>query len=730
MALAIGAMAALAIVVGDGLVRNPPSGPTASAAGSGPPFGGGGPVVFYEIDDADGAKLLVRTLDGHSLARLIATRADLDEARTWSVDPTGATGIAATNLPAGGSRLEGVSTVTGAPLWSLDLPSTGVIQGVWSRDGGKFATMTDPDNPADREAVIIDAATGVVDRTAIPDDAALQGFDPDGGLVLRQHRPSGDGSNTGWQFLRIDPPTGLIQRLAVLPDVGPASGWNEDVDPATGIGFDQAVAPDDETKAALRIWSVASSTNRVVATFPMIDRLAMDPTGQAVAVSVQKSILLVGRNGRTVEVWSGEDPATTFDWSSSGSYLGVMTDESGPGLFVVERSSFRIVELPLPDAIVQAAFVRILEGSALPQVALPAAEPTPTPTPGPSGPDIAASDGVLVAWIAPTDTGAILHVERRVPTIDGGMRTVAAMGPSNVGPTAVVDDREAAIVLLPRPGSRDVLVWVQTPLETFTWLWAADGVRRAVPLPPDWPATTFDLAWRPDGEAIAASALLTDVQGTVRDGLAVGVLNGRKTTILELPDGLQYNRLEGWWSPTELRLGHGVCTEGCPGRFAWSSRMKIANGRLTELTTADRLHGPVDNVVPGDPSGLDMLPGNEMPESTIHVDWPASLGPNRPEFVGFAADGRSLIVSVLPDEGTDVYRIDDPAARAIDGRLADPRPTLLGHLGQRGVDIRISPDERWALTIDRTGGIQLTELATGRSWPLDRDSVTTWASSD
>ena len=82
--------------------------------------------------------------------------------------------------------------------------------------------------------------------------------------------------------------------------------------------------------------------------------------------------------------------------------------------------------------------------------------------------------------------------------------------------------------------------------------------------------------------------------------------------------------------------------------------------------------------------------------------------------MGFAADGRSLIVSLLPEQGTDVYRIDDPAARAVDGRLDDPRPVLLGHLAQRGVDIRISPDQRWALTMDRTGGILLTELATGR----------------
>jgi hypothetical protein len=85
-----------------------------------------------------------------------------------------------------------------------------------------------------------------------------------------------------------------------------------------------------------------------------------------------------------------------------------------------------------------------------------------------------------------------------------------------------------------------------------------------------------------------------------------------------------------------------------------------------------------------------------------------------------------LLVAAIPAEGTDVYRIDDPAGRAVKGRLADAAPVLIGHLARRGIDIRISPDEKWALTTDRTGGIELVELATGRAWPIDRETVTTW----
>ena len=723
--LAIGAATTLAIVIGGGLVGRPTDRPISSATASGAGIGAGGPVVFYEIDDADGAKLMVRTLDGRSLAQVVATRADPDGARTWSVDPTGSFAIAATRRPNLSTRLEGVPVATGATSWSLDLPPTGVLDGVWSIDGRRFATTTDPDDPDNRELIVVDSSSGLLARTALPDGTVLQGFEPGGALILRQRRLTRDGDVAGWQFLRLDPAVGRIERLVVLPDVGPASGWNEDVDPATGIGFDQIVAPADDTKTALRMWSVGTSTNRVLATFPMIDRMAMDPMGRAVAISVQKSILLVGLDGRNVEVWSGPDPATTFDWSSRGDYLAVTSDDAGPVLFVLERSTGRGVKLPLPVAIAQAAFVRILDGVALPAVALPAVEPTPTPTPGPSGPDLATSDGIYVAWAARAGGAAVLHVERRVPTADGGMRTVAAMAAANLGAAELLDDGDLGIFLLPRPGSRDLLVAVQTPDATRSWIWADDGTRHDTPLPADWPATTYDLAWRPDGAALGGTTTIA-VGGEPAQAVVVARLNGKKTTVLPIPPASQYDQFEGWWSPTELRLGHGICTEGCPGRYAWSARFGIATRRITELTPADRARGRIDNVIQVEPSGLDLLPGNEMPENTIHVDWPPALGATGPEYIGFAADGRSLLVAAIPAEGTDVYRIDDPAGRAVKGRLADAAPVLIGHLARRGIDIRISPDERWALTTDRTGGIELVELASGRAWPIDRESVTTW----
>jgi hypothetical protein len=302
------------------------------------------------------------------------------------------------------------------------------------------------------------------------------------------------------------------------------------------------------------------------------------------------------------------------------------------------------------------------------------------------------------------------------------------MATANLGPSALADDGGPGIELLPRPGSRDVLVRVQGADRTLAWLWDGAGARRDLPLPADWPATTYDLAWRPDGQGVAASATLLSRNGEPEDVIVVATLGARKTSVVHLPLARDYDRLEGWWSPTELKIGHAICTEGCPGRYAWSARYGLRTHRLHQLTPADRVHGQVDTIVPADPSGFDMTLGNDMPLGTVHVGWPAALGATGPNVIGFAGDDRSVIVSTEPAAGTDVYRIDDPAGRAVAGRLADPGPVLIGHLARRGLDIRISADERWALVRDRTETTELIELGTGRSWPIDRGATTGWAS--
>src|SRR5258707_12960644 len=55
-----------------------------------------GPLVYYEVLDAAGSRLLERRLDGTSLARVVAERTIVDYGRTGTADPAGTIPIART----------------------------------------------------------------------------------------------------------------------------------------------------------------------------------------------------------------------------------------------------------------------------------------------------------------------------------------------------------------------------------------------------------------------------------------------------------------------------------------------------------------------------------------------------------------------------------------------------------------------------------------------------------
>jgi hypothetical protein len=74
----------------------------------------------------------------------------------------------------------------------------------------------------------------------------------------------------------------------------------------------------------------------------------------------------------------------------------------------------------------------------------------------------------------------------------------------------------------------------------------------------------------------------------------------------------------------------------------------------------------------------------------------------------------------------DVVRVDDPISHAVHGRVLDPTLRTLGRLERWTADIRVSADEGWAIATDRVGAVRLVQLATGRSWPLDRDRTLVW----
>jgi hypothetical protein len=721
---AAAAALAVAVVVGWSApaVGPGPSGSAASAS-DGPPAIG--PIVYYEVLDADGSHLMERRLDGRSLARVVATREEVDFGRTWTVDPAGTVAIAAVPDARGDDQtLEAVPIAGGAALWSIRTPIAPVDAAVWSADGGRLAQTTVGPEDESREAIVVDTATGRFVRAAIPEDALVQGFAGDGSLILRQRLPSPQGVEVAWRFLRLDLGTRIVNRLAAVPDVGPASDWSEDVDPSAGVGVDTTIGVNDQG-TAIRLWRLAGGASRVLATLPSVDRIAIDPGGTGVAISAAQTIRFVAFDGGASDLFSGPDPIADFGWSTDGDYLAVSTDRRGPNLTIVERATGRSLELPHPDAVAQLLLVRIVGGVPLPAEPLPAAEPTPSPTAAPSGSDIPAFAGLLSGWVDPAGERRVVHVERLVPTEAGGMRIAAAMPPLDLGPPPVPDDGGPELRLLPRPGSDDVLVWIGAE-EAAGWLWdGASGLER-IALPADWPDNAYDVRWRPDGLAIAASAGRVSAANEFEGIFVIAELGGATTTVVPIVG--DYDRLEGWWSATELRVGHGICTEGCEGRYAYSARLRVADHRLLEMTPADRADGPVDEaIVDADRGTVVLSLINDDPADDVVVAWPAGLGPIEAlEVIGVRADG-SLLVALGTAGGTDLYRVADPAGRAVAGRLDDPRPERLGHLERRDVQIDVSPDGGWATVTDRVENVRLVRLADGRSWPVDRERTLVWA---
>ena len=684
--------------------------PGASGRPSDPPAAIG-PIVYYEVLDAAGSHLMERRLDGRSLARVVATRTDVDFGRTWIVDPAGALAIALVPGP-DDQQLGASSIATGAA--------------VWSTDGTRVALASVGGDGRSREAIVVDASSGRSVQAVIPDDAIVQGFDATGGLILRQRLPSRQGVEVGWQFSRLDPASGATGRLTALPDVGPASDWSEDVDPAVGLAVDTTIGANDQG-TAIRLWPLRGGPSRVLTTLPSVDRIAIDPGGTGVAISAAQTIRYVAFDGGASELFTGPDPIADFGWSTDGDYLAVATDRHGPNLTIVERATGRSLELPHPDVVAQLLLVRIVGGVPLPAVALPPAEPTPSPTPAPSGPDVAGFGGLLAAWVDRDGDHQVVRVQRLAPTEAGGLRVAADMPPLDLGPVAVPDDGGPELQLLPRPGSRDILVWVGLAERSTGWLWdGATGLQR-LELPSDWPAYAYDVAWRPDGRALAASAGRASDDGAFEGIFVIAEPGGRTTTALPIVG--DYDRLEGWWSPIELRVGHGICTEGCEGRYAYSARLGIRSRQLVEMTPDDRSHAPIDEVAvdPGRSTiVLSMI--NDDPADDIVVTWPADRGPlDGLSVLGFGAGGRSLFVTEETATGTDLSRIEDPVGRAVAGRLADPGPVGLLHLDGRGLRLDVSPDGGWAIVFDRVDNVRLVRLADGRSWAADRDRLLVWA---
>ena len=715
------------VVAAGGLLLGPGRTPPPAASGVASPPASAvaftGPIVYYEVLDARASVLVEQRLDGATPPRRIAERPDAIAGRTWSVDPSATVAVSSV-IDGETSRLAAVSVADGQALWAADLPAIDIGAAVWSADGRRLAALARPIDAGQPETLVIDTRDGRVTRTAVGDDAVVQGFDADDALVLRRRSDEAAGGPT-WRFLRIDPASNVIHALTAVPSMGPRSDGNEDVDPGAGLAVTVVEMP-AEQRSSLMAWPLAGGAGRAIATFASVDRLAMDPTGRGVAVAITGAIRLVSWDGSTSEAWSGEDAVDDLAWSGDGRFLGIVTGGPASTVSLVEVRTGRSVPLPTSAPTAEAAIVRVVGGADLLANPLASVGPTPSRTPAPAGDDIAAAPAIAAAGLDRVAGRWQLRVQRLVATSGGGMRAAAATGAIDVGPAAGEPSTAPEIRIVPRPRRAEVLIWVEAAdgSQSRGWLWDGTAPPRLVGLPRDWPANATNPHWSPDGTRLAATTERAVPGPDVVERFVVAAIGGTRTTVLAEP--ADYPLLEGWWSTTELRLGHAICTEGCPGRYAWSARLRIRDRHLVELAPADRAAGSVDAVYPDGHGGLIIRPGNADRAHEIAVDWPFDGGRDGPSWVASLGGERAMVVASETPTATDLYRIDDPIGRAVKGRLADPEPTLLGHLPPHLTAIRVADGGRWAITQDRVGGMALQELASGRTWPLDGGAALDW----
>src|SRR5439155_25530930 len=144
-----------------------------------------------------------------------------------------------------------------------------------------------------------------------------------------------EGAAARWRFLRVDPHAATVERLAAPPNVGPASDWSEDVDPAVGLAVDTSIGAGGQG-TTVRLWTLPDGPARNLVTIPSVDRIAFDPGGTGVAISAAQSIRFVALDGGASDLFTSTDPIGDFAWSASGDYLAVATDRHGPNLTILE----------------------------------------------------------------------------------------------------------------------------------------------------------------------------------------------------------------------------------------------------------------------------------------------------------------------------------------------------------------------------------------------------------
>ena len=302
------------------------------------------PIVYYEILDAEGSRLMERRLDGQSLARVVAERTDVDYGRTWTVDPSGTIAIAA-DPGADDQELEAVSIATGA----VDLvdPDADRRRRAGRLVGRRPARRALHDRQRGRaradgapESTRRPAGSG---RSSSRTTRSSRGSTADGGLILRQRLPSPQDVNVGWQLPAGRPATAsVIERLAGAARCRAGERLVRGRRPGGRARRSTRPSAANDQGTTVRLWTLgggaAAARSRRSRRSTGSRSTRPGPASRSARRRRRSgSSRFDGRVGRPVQRAPTRSPTSTG--RASGDYLAVATDRRGPNLTVVERST-------------------------------------------------------------------------------------------------------------------------------------------------------------------------------------------------------------------------------------------------------------------------------------------------------------------------------------------------------------------------------------------------------
>jgi hypothetical protein len=687
----------------------PESSPSAPAQR---PFSG--VVAYYEVMTGRGVTLYERRLDGISLPRAVAQQTGASYGRTFSVSPDGRWALAF--LPTQGQDGGLDVTVARIDIATGDRTELGTIDGVaiqglgiWSADGAAWAN-TALDADGDRlGTAVVDVAAGRL--TVIKDTRGRPyAFEGPTRLLLYEERGPVDAPQD-WAFQRIDVSSGESAQvgLAALP---PLPGAFAPVSLATGQGVLLAHERDaaEQDHVIVRLRDLRRGTVRDLVTLDALERAVLTPSGDAIVGCNDDAVLLIAFDGtsRTALQADGIDCFDDGFLSARGGLAAVGAWDEGSILRLLDTATGQILRLPLAnvDRNAEAHLAGIvgesLVGAALP----PVADPGPTPVPHDAQP--VAGAPLLPRIVVETNAAGVpvVRAERVTAGVNGGMAVVSTMAPIQL-PRAMGIADQPWVEPLRSAAGEDILLVINWEGAGEFWMWHADGSRDRLTVPDGFPLFSDGWALSPDGTRLAA-ATFDQAVTLVTWELATG-----STHAVRLHSA--YGRVEGWPRDDAVLVGHGICTEGCPGRYAYSRVVDPTTGKLYPIDATGTSAGIGLHFMNFEPHRI--LPDaiNEEDSDDLEIPWPKEL----PAIRRVIVRGDDLIVVAgEPARGLQVLRLDDGYRRALDGRQ-QAAPVRLGTLPTGAEFGWLSDDGRWALTEELYDFGALVDLTTGAEYAIE-----------